>query len=142
MSENEVNASDGTHDTQLSSAPKIDILSDFFEHIIENVGGEQEIYKSTILQSNRDLNQTCLNLEIINLHPTNLESIDLPFLFPYYGHNVSKILVNPDGFVAVEPIEILQYIAPLMTNLTSSKNDSIKYCMDSEYKMSSSFFTY
>ncbi|XP_071811532.1 plexin domain-containing protein 2-like isoform X2 [Apostichopus japonicus] len=61
--------------------------------------------------------------------------VELPFVFPFYGHNLTAAYIATGGFLYVGTIvhdflTVTQYIAPLMGNFDSSLNDStstIKY---------------
>ncbi|XP_071803469.1 plexin domain-containing protein 2-like [Asterias amurensis] len=55
--------------------------------------------------------------------------VNLPFVFPFYGHNVTKAYIATGGFIYLgtffhEYISANQYVAPLMGNFDPSINDS------------------
>ncbi|XP_070566279.1 plexin domain-containing protein 2-like isoform X2 [Ptychodera flava] len=54
---------------------------------------------------------------------------DLSFTFPYYGHNLSSVVMATGGFLYVGSfmhkwLTVTQYIAPLMGNFNPSANDT------------------
>lgn len=66
-------------------------------------------------------------------------TVKLPFIFYFYGHPISSVLVTTDGFLYTgdktrEHIAMSQYISPLMAHFdTSLSRDSyVQHCSDGE----------
>ncbi|XP_052095546.1 serine-rich adhesin for platelets-like [Mytilus californianus] len=59
--------------------------------------------------------------------------LNLPFIMPFYGHNISKVQLTTGGFIYMAPfvhkfLTYSQYVAPLMANFdTQTDNSDILY---------------
>ena len=62
-------------------------------------------------------------------------SVELPFTFPFYGHQVSKIFIFPSGFISTDKVEHrTKYIAPMKANLDPHHDETsgLSYWLDAK----------
>lgn len=148
-------SSENSQESQESEWSDFDIVDeqlnpDAAQNSSSTIEESHKYYNSTIEQNN---NITSLHWQSIKgrcfNHTTNKRlsnsflsaaTVKLPFIFYFYGHPISSVLVTTDGFLYTgdrnsEHIAVSQYISPLMAHFdTSLSRDSfVKYCEDGEF---------
>eukprot|EP00057_Strongylocentrotus_purpuratus_P034033 XP_793668.3 PREDICTED: plexin domain-containing protein 2 [Strongylocentrotus purpuratus] len=104
---------------------------------------DHDYYISTFYSEGRDYYQNLgsgSSYSVVDVHEALSEShltageVRLPFQFPFYGHNITKIYIATGGFISLSTffhqyLSATQYIAPLMGNFDPSQNTTsrIKY---------------
>ncbi|XP_072179325.1 plexin domain-containing protein 2-like [Diadema setosum] len=94
-------------------------------------------YNSTYYSNGQHyfIDMVAVDERVVNVHTalsrTHLTAgeVSLPFQFPFYGHNLTKVYIATGGFLSLstffhQHLSATQYIAPLMGNFDPSLNDS------------------